>query len=273
MTGLVLLLALVLVLWAGVRARRAWLARRRRQLLAKPFPPAWRAILEKNSPLYRRLPENVKDQLHGIAQVLLAEKNFEGAGGLAMTDEIRVTIAGQAAVLLLNRETDYFGRLRSVVVYPTEFEVDQPFFFSGGHHTEDTEVRAGESWHAGAVVLAWDDVLSPREGRNVVLHEFAHQLDEENATADGVPALPRFSDDLAWREAVGREYRSFRRRVRTGAADVMDDYGAKNEAEFFAVATEYFFEQPLPFSRQHPSLYERLRMFYQQDPIRYATSG
>ncbi len=169
--------------------------RRRKKLKAAPFPAEWLEIIERNVALYRRLPEADRRELLGHVQVFLAEKPFEGCGGLEITDEIRVTVAAQACLLLLHRRTDYFPRLRSIVVYPTSFVAKTVKQEGPGMIAEGQEARLGEAWLRGPLVLSWDDVLADaagsRTGSNVVLHEFAHELDDEDGEANGAPALER----------------------------------------------------------------------------------
>lgn len=247
-----------------------WLRRRRREQIRKrPFPEAWRAILERNVPFYGALSAADRRELEGHALVLLAEKRFEGCGGLRMTDEVRVTIAGQAAVLLLHRDTDYYPRLDSILVYPSAYVAPDRRPGPGGHVIEGTEVRLGESWHEGVVVLAWDEVLAvadDRDGRNVVLHEFAHQLDQEGGAADGAPTFPSRSMRRTWARVLAEEYERLRDDLDRHRRTTIDDYGAEDPAEFFAVITEAFFEKPIALRRRHPDLYGVLRDFYRQDP-------
>jgi MtfA peptidase len=273
MIGLLILLFIVLAAFAIPAISRRRRDARRKELRRKPFSPEWRQVLERNVPLYNHLPPALKEQLHGLIHIFLAEKNIESAAGLEMTDEIRVTIAGQACILLLNRESDYYPRLFSIVVYPHSYKVDKPLYFSGHHHTENVESRLGESWPTGAVVLAWDHVrqgaADVHDGHNLVFHEFAHQLDQENASADGIPNLGRTSRYITWARVVGREYEDLQQHVKAGMASLLDQYGATNEAEFFAVATECFFERPAQMKAQYPELYEELKGFYKQDPATY----
>ena len=274
--GVIILLALVAVAATIPLAMRRRKERRRERLRAQPFPDAWKEILNRNFSLYRFLPDRLKNELHGHIRVFLAEKNFEGAGGLEMTDEIRVTIAAQACALLLNRPTDYYPQLQSIIVYPTSFEVEDPVEFSDNQYLEDTEVRVGESWHSGAVVIAWDQALNTgrdlNDGQNVIFHEFAHQLDEENESSDGIPQLPRIAGYLPWARVLGKEFKKLRRSADTGTRTLLDHYGATNEAEFFAVATECFFEKPAQMKKLHPELYEQMKLFYNQDPAAYLNS-
>jgi Mlc titration factor MtfA (ptsG expression regulator) len=216
--------------------------------MAAPFPSAWKAIVERNVPLYVYFPASLQHQLHGHIQVLLAEKNFEGCGGLEMTDEIRVTIAAQAGILLLNRKARYYPRLHSILVYPSTF-LSRDVEYVGDHaYVEGASARLGESWRSGALVLAWDSVqhgaMDFRDGQNVVLHEFAHQLDQEDGRADGAPVLEHASSYAAWARVLRKEYEQMQAAVKRGLETVMDEYGATEPAEFFAVATETFFEKP-----------------------------
>jgi Mlc titration factor MtfA (ptsG expression regulator) len=244
--------------------------RRRERLRAAPFPPEWDAILRKNVPLYDRLGEADRRELQGHIQVFLAEKHFEGCGGLALTDEIKVTIAAQACLLLLHRQTDYYRRLITILVYPSAYLAKSVEPIGGGFVLEGEQGRLGEAWADGVVVLSWDDVRAGasdiKDGHNVVLHEFAHQLDQEDGVADGAPILDRRSRYVAWARVLGAEYEQLRQSGREGRKSVLDRYGATNPAEFFAVATECFFEKPVQMRKKHPELYEELKEYYHQDP-------
>ena len=244
--------------------------RRRARLRALPVPEPWRAIMRRAVPLYERLPAERRAELEGHVQVLLAEKHWEGCGGLALTDEMRVTIAGTAALLLLGRETDYFPALRSILVYPDDFRVTVSEE-EGGIVSEREEVRHGESWHRGAVVLSWSDArggaIDPRDGYNVILHEFAHQLDQADGEADGVPPLAGREAYAAWARAMAPEFERLRA---APALHVLDPYGAEDAAEFFAVATEAFFERPAALAERHAALYAALRDCYRLDPAALA---
>lgn len=239
--------------------------------MARPLPTGWKEIIARNVPVYARLPASLKHQLHGHIQVLLAEKHFEGCGGLQMTDEIKVTIAAQAGILLLNRKPRYYPGLNSILVYPSTF-LSENIQYLGGHvYIEEQAAHLGESWRRGALVLAWDSVkrggMDVSDGQNVVLHEFAHQLDQEDGTADGAPILEHGSRYAGWARILSKEYERLQTRVGSGLETVMDEYGATNPAEFFAVATETFFEKPHAMKRRHPELYEALRGYYKLDPV------
>jgi hypothetical protein len=251
--------------------------RRRERLRAAPFPPGWEQILRRNVPLCDRLTDADRRELQGHIHVFLAEKHFEGCGGLALTDEIRVTIAAQACLLLLHRDTDYYRRLVTILVYPSAYLAKGVESLGGGFVLEGEQGRLGEAWTDGVVVLSWDDVQvgasDIRDGHNVVLHEFAHQLDQEDGVADGAPVLGARSRYVVWARVLGTEYEQLRRTSRKGKKSVLDRYGATKPAEFFAVATECFFEKPAQMRKKHPELYEELRDYYRQDPERDVHGG
>lgn len=239
------------------------------------MPPEWRAILERNLPVFMRLSAKDKAELLGHTQVFLAEKHFEGVGGLELTDEIRVTIAGQACLLLLHRETDYYPELISIVVYPSGYTASDDRHIGGGIWEEGGEDLLGHTGsRLGVLVLAWDAVrrgaAAPHDGKNLVLHEFAHQLDFEDQSTDGTPALETRGDYLAWARVMSAEFDALRSAADTGEPTMLDEYGATNPAEFFAVITEAFFEQPRALKRKHPALFAQLQRFYRQDPTTYS---
>ena len=253
-------------------------SRRRARLRAKPSPPAWRAILEHNLPIFTRLSAQDQAELLGHTQVFLAEKHFEGVGGLELTDEIRVTIAGQACLLLLHRDTDYYPDLVSIVVYPSGYTAHEDRPIGGGIWEEGGEDRLGHTGRGlGALVLAWDAVrrgaAAPDDGENLVLHEFAHQLDFENQSSDGTPALETHGDYLAWARVMSAEFNALRNAANAGLPTLIDNYGTTNPAEFFAVITEAFFEQPRALKRKHPALFDQLQRFYRQDPTTYSVES
>jgi Mlc titration factor MtfA (ptsG expression regulator) len=244
--------------------------RRRQRLRAASFPASWLAIIERNVRLYRQLPEADRLELQGLVQIFLAEKHFEGCGGLELTDEIKVTIAASACLLLLHRDTDIYPRLITILVYPTAYVTKTKKPLGGALTLEGESINLGESWSSGVVVLSWDDVLAGttdfRDGQNVVLHEFAHQLDREDGWVDGAPPLQGRSQYATWARVLGGEYERLQRASRLGRSTVLDQYGATDPAEFFAVATESFFEKPHVLRKRHPELYEGLKSFYRQDP-------
>jgi len=277
---------------AGLPRWRAW---RRKAWASRPFPSAWRDILRRRVPLYRQLPPDLQQQLRRRILEFLAEKPLLGCAGLVVTDEMRVTIAAQASLLRLNRDGPMFPELRQVLVYPGAFLVDRVHASPGGVLREERRALAGESWQQGQVILSWQDVLDgariPDDGHNVVIHEFAHQLDQETGPANGAPLLGSRAAHARWAGVMSREFAGLQARVRArdaararaqaewswfGASpeappapppdDLISDYGATNEAEFFAVVTEVFFEQPGALAQRHPDLFALLRDYFRVDP-------
>ena len=238
--------------------------------MAKPVPPEWTEIIHKNVPYVEGLSPDDQSELHGKMQVFLEEKSFEGCGGLEITDEIRVTIAAQACVLLLHRDTKFYPKLSSILVYPHAYVSKGLHQKGAGIVMDGPQGRLGESWEQGAVVLSWDDVLrgaaDVHDGHNVVFHEFAHQLDQENSGGPGAPVLPKRSMYLAWARILGHEYDELLDDLKHNHKHLIDGYGATNPAEFFAVVSELFFEKPKQLKKRHPELYGQLQLFYQQDP-------
>jgi len=254
-----LFVVLLLLLMAGVMLNRR---SRRSRALATAFQAGWLATIRRNIPPYSKLSPEMQQQVQDYTREFLYDKNFEGCGGLVLDDEIKVTIAAQASLLLLNRKVRCYPRLYSVLVYPSAYVV------KGG--VDEESVRLGESWQTGAVVLAWDSVrrgaANFADGHNLVIHEFAHQLDQENGSADGAPLLGGGSSYAVWARVLSQEYERLRKRVDKGKKTVMDPYGASHPAEFFAVASEAFFEKPRQLHSKRPELYDELRKFYQVDP-------
>jgi MtfA peptidase len=243
-----------------------WLRQRRRhQLLASPFPEEWLAYLRKNVALYAQLTEAEQARLRDKLRVFMGERHWEGCGGLTVTDDMKVTIAAQACLLLLNIENDDFSRVPSILLYPSGYsapaERRNPDGTVGG-----IPGRLGEAWYRGPVILAWDSVIAGgHDGQNVVLHEFAHQLDFLDGYADGTPPLSSREAYRRWHKVMNAEYDRLVLESAHGRARVLDAYGATNPAEFFAVATEAFFEKPVQLRHRHPALYAVLRDYYRQD--------
>ncbi len=230
-------------------------------------------ILEENVGIYHRLPEDLKRELHGHINVFLDEKKFLGLDGLEVTNEMCVTVAGLACILLLNRPPRYFPGFSSILMYPDAFvatEVD----YDGDVEIVQETTRAGESWHRGPVILSWTDALhgakNTGDGYNVVLHEFAHKLDEENDGTDGLPVLAEAAHYRDWAEVLAREYEALSERVESRDNRVIDEYGLTSPPEFFAVATESFFEKPRAMEKHLPDLYAQLKTYYCLDPAAWA---
>ena len=273
---MLVLAALTALLLAALFLPQRLRHQRRARCFRRPAPPAWPAMLERLVPLYRNLPVPLRTQLHGHMQVFLAEKRYIGCNGLVVDATMRHCIAAQACMLLLNRDSDYFADFTSILVYPESFVVPV-IRRDGALETHDEELRSGESWQRGPVVLSWADIrhgmANAGDGHNVVLHEFAHKLDEENGALDGVPALADAETQRVWMDVLGREYHLLRLRARNATDGVLDEYGATSPAEFFAVTTEAFFERGHELSARHPRLYETLRGYFQLDPASWAVNA
>ena len=249
--------------------------RRRNQLRGQSIPEDWRRVIARNVAFFGRLSEADQFELLGHVQVFLSEKRFEGCADLELTDEIRVTIAAQACLLLMHRKTDYFPLLETILVYPSTYVVAENRPLEGPVWQDGESPRLGETGRRmGTMVLAWDAAkyggADPSDGKNVVLHEFAHQLDFENHATDGTPALDTREQQQSWAQVMRTEFASLRAAEETGIPTLLNTYGASNPAEFFAVATEAFFEQPFALRTEHPKLYTELRNYFRQDPVAYS---
>lgn len=252
----------------------SWLAEHRRQnILAEPFPSDWLAFLHRDVPHYEFLSDAEQKSLRDHVQIFVAEKTWEGCGGLELTVEMQVSIAAQACLLLLGLEHhDFYKNVDTILVYPTGYKAvqEQPGAVAGLVEAGPS-FRLGEAWSRGPVVLSWSDALNggrnPHDGRNVVMHEFAHKLDlRHGGVADGVPDLPGGQDQYdEWADVMSTEYERLVALHEHGRADVLDEYGATNPAEFFAVSTEAFFEKPRQLREKHPPLYDVLAGFYGQN--------
>jgi len=246
---------------------RMW---RRQRISRRPFPAAWRDIVRRRVPLARELPAAQQLRLKKHIQVLLAEVPFVGCAGLEVSDEMRVTIAAQAAFLLLGRGGS-FGNLREVLVYPGHFVVPRSEAGSGGVVHEGRDVLAGQSWQRGQVIVAWDAVrdgaAEPHDGANVVMHEFAHQLDQDTGAANGAPYVGRGAQQQVWARVMNQEFDALQLRLARAEPGLIEPYAATSPAEFFAVTTELFFEQPQALAAERPALYEQLKRCYRLDPV------
>ncbi|MEE3719883.1 M90 family metallopeptidase [Tumidithrix elongata RA019] len=242
---------------------------RRDRLRRQPFPNHWQSLIERNLAIYAHLSLAQQKQLQGHVRVFLAEKQFIGCLGLRVTEEMKVIIAAIACLLLFSDRGKYFPKLRSILVYPSAYQVNETVMNEGYVVEERLTTRLGESWTRDQLILAWDqverDTQNWHDGHNVVLHEFAHQLDQEDGRAEGVPILPRELDYAIWAKVMTEEYLTLCKSVERGKKTVMDSYGATNPAEFFAVATETFFEKPYQLMEKHQPLYELLQRYYKLD--------
>ncbi|MFZ6847352.1 zinc-dependent peptidase [Undibacterium sp. RuRC25W] len=244
---------------------------RLRYILRQAFPLPYSRILRKNLPEYSRMPTDLQMQLKRRIRQFLYQKKFVGCGDLEITDEIRVTIAGKACMLLLNRPSEVYPKLTHILVYSAAFVAPRQQMLSGGIVTHTNQGLSGESWSDGRVILAWDQVLhgahNELHGQDVVMHEFAHQLDSETGQTNGAPLLSSAAAYRAWSQVMEREYESLLHAIQHHHHHtVIDPYGATNPAEFFAVSTEAFFKKSTELAQHHPALYEQLRSFYQVEP-------
>ena len=251
---------------------RSW---QRRRELAKPFPARWRALLRRQVPHYRHLSPQRQQRLQQAVQLFLAEKTFYGCDGFEIDDRVRITIAGHACLLILERSFANFDDIRSILVYPDLYRVPNIHHDGIAEHEHD-EIRAGEAWSGGRVILAWSSCADASQNRhtphNVILHEFAHQLDYLDGSADGAPPLdntlrqdwPRIMSD-AWHNLQTTLYHQ--------QPAWLDPYGATEPAEFFAVLTEAFYQQPHQLQHQQPAVYDLLCRYYQLDPREFSPAS
>jgi Mlc titration factor MtfA (ptsG expression regulator) len=250
-----------------------WRNRRRRKLLATPFPAEWDAMLPTHCRHFSRLSADEQDRLRDHLRILIAEKHWEGCNGLVITPEIQVTIAAQAALMSLGFEQLPFDRLLSILVYPETFVAKRMTPMSPGAYLESNEPRLGEAWYQGPVILVWREIreqcLESPDGRNVVIHEFAHLLDMQDRDINGVPSLDDQQQYDTWLEVTGAEFDRLKLQTHLGHRTVIDSYGATNRAEFFAVASETYFEEPRRLRNQIPRLYDVLKAYYKQDPAKW----
>lgn len=241
--------------------------------MAEVFRPEWIGLLQRNMPLYTRLPEELRLRLHQRITQFISSVRFEGCGGLELTESMILTIAAQACLLVLQREGRPYPKLSAVYVYPATFSSVSTRMDAHGIVTEGAVRRLGESSRWGTVVLAWDSVAQgahyPDDGDNVTFHEFAHQLDREDGPTDGAPALASGAAYRRWSRVFHDNYADFLQKTEEGTEKTLDAYGATNPAEFFAVATETFFEKPRQLSEERPELYAELMKYYSLDPCEW----
>ncbi|TQV71514.1 zinc-dependent peptidase [Aliikangiella marina] len=264
---IIILVAAGLIGWIFIKPKLKEL--RRDKIRSQPFPKIWREILRQNVPYFYSMPSDLQLQLKQHILVFLSEKAFFGFEGVKINDEVRVTIAAQACLLLLNRKTDYYPKLKSIYVYPAAFITKHQSADSAGVLQNHHRVLSGESWDLGKVVLSWKDThqggLVFNDGHNVVIHEFAHQLDQETGAANGAPFVS-YKKQKSWSQVLSKEFELLQKQAAKGEETLLDHYGATNPAEFFAVASEVFFERPAAMLRQHQALYRQLQSFYQVNP-------
>lgn len=249
---------------------RIYYKRKKEEILRHGFPKSWLEIIRRNVPIALKLPPEFQDQLRENVQLFIAETHFEGQGGIEIDEEIQVTVATQACLLTAGRKRKRYPRLKTVIIYPSAFTdgKDAP-----SRDDDLPAYRLGESWTTGTVILAWDSTRRGAkniyDGKNVTLHEFAHQLDQEDGVGDGAPIFDSQSAFAAWAGVFAEEYKTQVKKATKGHKSVIDHYGATNYAEFFAVSTEAFFEKPKQLKRKRPELYDILKHYYKLDPVQW----
>jgi len=235
-----------------------WRSFRRKAFAREPLPAAWRATAEARLPFVAAFGAEERERFYRHLAAFARDKSWEGAAGLVVDDTMKVVISGAAARLSMNLDYDVYDRLRSVVIYPAGFL-----------HPDRDGVVLGLVNSFGTMVLSWDAVrrgiANPVDGQDTAIHELAHVLDLGDGAFDGTPPLERSTDYHAWVKAFSAHYRAFRKRPHKS---ILRKYAATNEAEFFAVATEMFFERPRDLLRKHPALYAELSRYYRVDPVR-----
>ncbi len=267
---MLVLVGAAIVAVVALIAQPWWAERRRARHWARPFPAAWRRILRRRVPIVARLPLELQLRLKRLIQVFIAEKPFIGCQGQRITSEVRVTIAAQACLLLLGQQrADCYPRLRQVLVYPGSFVANRERPLGAGVVHEQRQTMSGESWTHGQVILSWADVVAgaadPADGRNVTLHEFAHQVDQDSGAADGRPWRPNRALRHRWAMVMGQAFE----RLRNEPSTLIDSYGGGDPAEFFAVVTEVFFERPNELAAEAPAVYAELAELYRVNPMQW----
>ncbi|MBO9410413.1 MULTISPECIES: M90 family metallopeptidase [unclassified Ruegeria] len=259
----------VLLLVIGFFAYRHWSkTQARNALLAAPLSDHQRRVIDAQVPLIRRLPKELRAKLDGKVNLFLDQVRFFGCDGLDVTEEMELAIAAQASLLLVNRDI-WYDNLTTILIYPTAFKSRQRR--QDGYVISEKEiVRTGESWDRGPVILSWthsqQGALNDRDGQNVVLHEFAHQVDDLSGGTNGVPILSNGQSFAEWERVFLTAYDAHVSAVEHGRHTVIDPYGATGHEEFFAVSVEVFFERPVALKSEAPEVYEQLAKLFQLDP-------
>ncbi|MBS8227997.1 zinc-dependent peptidase [Vannielia litorea] len=260
------LMALAALAWGAHRLLRR---HARARLLQTPLTEAQRAVVAAKVPITRRLPPDLARALEGRVNLFLDQVEFHGRGGLEVTEEMRLSIAAQACLLVVNTDT-WFVNLRTILVYPGAFR-SRRASHNGFVVTEQETVRTGESWARGPVILSWAHseagAADAHDGHNVVLHEFAHQVDDLSGRADGAPVLARGQSFAEWARVFTGAYERLCERTERGERGVIDPYGYEGHEEFFAVAVEVFFEQPAALMEEEPEVYAQLSTLFKLDPV------
>ena len=263
-----ILISLIILACATWYALRKIKNKHRKKIYSQPFPQLWIDILKKNIPIYNRVPLELLPHLHGCILLFLHEKDFVGRG-ITLDEEIRLTISGNACLLLLHRRQTRFPGFKTVIIYPDTYVAKQTNHHDSLESIENSH-RAGESWVRGPIVLSWGDSirgsLNDKDGHNVILHEIAHKLDEQSGDMNGLPVLSDNKHYATWAKVLNEEFNALKHRAKRGKNSVLDEYGTLSAPEFFAVATESFYEKPQQMKKKLPDLYQELSVFYNIDP-------
>jgi len=241
----------------------------KKQIYEMEFPVAWEAMLEEKMKMYKYIPDKLREKYKKDIMWFINSKYFKSCNGLEMNEEIKLLIASQACLLTINLQDDY-PKLQTILVYPNSY-VASKSDINGKNYKE---ARLGESWNIGTVVLSWqggkNGIYNSKDGHNVAIHEFAHQLDQEDGVADGVPILSGGKDAyINWIEIFEKEYEELIKDIRANRKVDIDEYGATNEAEFFAVITEAFFEKSLILKKTHEEIYNEMKEYFKIDPAEW----
>lgn len=229
----------------------------------------WQQCLS-STPVLQTLGRQEQHRLRKLATLFLQHKTISGAGGLIVDSAMRVSIAAQASLLILNLDLDYYRGWSEIIVYPDSFITERSELDANGLVHDSKRVLAGESWARGPVIISWSDANSSnRHGRpsNVIIHELAHKLDMLNGVANGMPPLHANMRRERWTTNLAQAYENLEQQLRLFGYSDIDPYAAENPGEFFAVLSEVFFEQPEKLNSVYPLAYEQLAQFYRQDPI------
>jgi Mlc titration factor MtfA (ptsG expression regulator) len=241
------------------------------------LPDELKTVILEDIPAAKRLPEPLRRELFSKTAVFMAEKSFEGCGGMVITDKVRAVTAANACLTILGRDSAFFPYLNMVLIYPGAFVAPETSGLQGQTFIHDETAKLGESWNRGNVILAWDHITGDARGRhyseNVVVHEFAHQLDLENGIMDGAPEIKNKADRAEWTEVMRTEYEKLLSDIKRGRNEVIDAYGGTNPCEFFAVVSETFFDRPAELKDRRPRLYNTLKKYYKTDPAEWGGQG
>jgi len=243
--------------------------RRRKKILASPWPQSWDLPLQRNVRLTWEMTPTEIEALQKRVKIFVAEKHWEGCEGLQLNEEIKVTVAAQACLMLLGVNDYYFDNVTTLLMYPHAFKRET----GDGINEGQSQYRAGEAWQGGPIILSWEDTLgggrNEDDGYNLVIHEFAHALDGLDGEMGGNVMFDDVESGEAWQRVVESGFAELVQAKETGRRTLLDHYGATNKAEFFAVASETFFERPRELFQTHKELFGLLKKYYRVDPAQW----